>query len=239
LPLLEQVAAVKLARIRRVAALPANPAVLDIGSGLGGYVIAFSRNGCECVGVEPNAEARAKAERLSEHVGVEATFLAGSAEDIPAGDGAFDLVHAQSVVEHVRNLGKALREIYRVLKPDGIFWFYTASGLCPWQGEIRGFPMFGWYPRRLKRRIMDWAAVSRPELVGYARTPAINWFTPGSTRRLLRSHGFRRIYDRWDVRLEAEGGPLYGAALRLIRSSRITKFVADIAVPDCAYTAVK
>jgi len=52
----------------------------------------------------------------------------------------FDIVLAMSVKEHVQDLDKALEEIYRVLKPGGLFWFYSPSSMCPFQGEIKGFP---------------------------------------------------------------------------------------------------
>jgi len=59
------------------------------------------------------------------------------------------------------------------------------------------------------------------------------------TRRLLRRCGFRKIYDRWDLRLEEEGGRAYRVGLGFIRSSRILKFLADIVMPGCSYAAIK
>ncbi len=56
---------------------------------------------------------------------------------------------------------------------------------------------------------------------------------------MLASAAFTRIYDRWDIRVPAEGGAPHALAVRLIRSSRLTKLLADVCVPNCSYAAVK
>lgn len=49
------------------------------------------------------------------------------AEDIPCGDCSFDVVIANHMLYHVDNIGEALSEIYRVLKPGGYFYFSTVG----------------------------------------------------------------------------------------------------------------
>jgi SAM-dependent methyltransferase len=228
-----------LARLSRVRPLPAGARVLDIGAAAGTAVAALVTLGYQCEGVEPAEEARQRGEELFRRLGFQLTLLAGTAENLPHPDNSFDLVLATSVLEHVLDLHKALAEARRVLKPHGVFWFSTTSSSCPFQNEIRGFPLFGWYPLSVKRRIMRWAVSSRPQLVAFTDTPAIHWLTPRGIHGLLRSHGFVEVYDRWDLRLETEAGPLHALALRAIRSSRLAKMVADVLVPDCAYAAIK
>ena len=239
LPSLERAAESRLARLRRVGTLPERPNVLDLGSGVGGYVVAFSKLGCTCNGLEPWESSRANALAFSERLGIPVPVREGVAELIPLPDEALDLVHASSVIEHVEDVDRAFDEIYRVLKPGGIFWFDAASSLCPIQQEISAFPLFGWYPDRLKLRIMRWAKMNRPQLIRHTDTPAINWFTPAKARRLLRVHGFRSVYDRWELRGEDEGGKAHRLALRIIRASRITKLIADVLVSGCSYAAIK
>lgn len=239
LPLLVPLVRERMNRIRRVAQVPGDPRILDLGSGIGGNLAAFAQLGYQCEGVEPWAEARETTRALGERLGTPLTVVEGAAERIPHPDATFDLVHSSSVIEHALDVDQAFSEVFRVLKPGGAFWFNAASSMCPAQPEIRGFPLFGWYPDRLKRRIMYWARDHRPHLVGYTSTPAINWFTPGKARRLLKRHGFARVYDRWDVRGGAEGGRGHALALRVIRANALTKTLADVVVAGCSYVAVK
>lgn len=123
----------------------------------------------------------------------------GFVEEIPYENASFNVVIAESVMEHVIDIRKAFKEISRVLKPGGIFYFTSASAMCPKQSEIQYFPFFPWYPQRAKLRIMNWAKINKPSLVGWTDTPAINWFTPWSAKRLLGEAGLQLQYDNWDL----------------------------------------
>jgi SAM-dependent methyltransferase len=228
-----------LTRLGALRSFEAGAALLDIGSAQGCFLIAAARRGWKASGLEPWDEARAVATRLAEQEGVGVEVVAGVAESLPWPDQHFDVVLANSVMEHVLDANRVMQEAYRVLKPGGIFWFSSASSLCPRQGEIRGFPLFGWYPDSLKLRIMDWARRRKPHLIGYTDRPAIHWFTPRKARRMLRQAGFSRVYDRWDLRQPSEGQGLYRILLRLIRWGWPTKWIADVIVPESSYAAVK
>jgi 2-polyprenyl-6-hydroxyphenyl methylase/3-demethylubiquinone-9 3-methyltransferase len=233
-------AKVLIGRLERVVGLPRDARILDIGAAGGEFVLACRHLGYDCEGVEPWKTARLNAARLSAHAGITIRMVEGTAENLPYAPATFDVVTASSVMEHVLDVDKAFAEASRVLKPGGVFWFATASSVSPRQHEIRGFPFFGWYPDLLKLRIMRWVKDARPHLVGHTRTPAIHWFTPSKARTLLRRHGFTgRIYDRWDLRGEGEGGTAYRVVLRAIRLNAASKTVADVLVPGCAYAAVK
>lgn len=46
-------------------------------------------------------------------------------QEIPYGDNSFDVVIANHMLYHVPNRDKAIKEVYRVLKPEGIFYAAT------------------------------------------------------------------------------------------------------------------
>jgi ubiquinone/menaquinone biosynthesis C-methylase UbiE len=238
-PFKKQWAAAVFTRLQGVAPVGPPARVLDIGAAGGAFVVACGELGYDCIGVEPWAPARARAAELAVALGRPVRVVAGSAESIPFPDGSFDIVHASSVIEHVTQVDRAIAEIHRVLVPGGVFWFNAASAMCPRQEEISGFPLFGWYPDPVKQRIMRWARDKRPALVSFTKTPAINWFTPGRARTLLGKHGFRTVYDRWDLRRPDEGGAGYRAALSAIRGHRAARLLADMMVPGCSYAAIK
>ena len=51
----------------------------------------------------------------------------GTLDKLPFADGAFDLVSANMVVEHLANPVAVFREVFRVLAPGGIFLFHTPN----------------------------------------------------------------------------------------------------------------
>lgn len=230
-----------LARLETIRPLPPDSTtILDVGAAQGRFVIGCTRLGYRAMGIEPWAPAREKAPQLAALAGLDIEVLPGSAEATGLASEQFDLVICSSVIEHVADAQAAFHEMYRILKPGGIFWFCTASSRSPRQKEINGFPLFGWYPDALKRRVMAWTKQHKPHLIGHTDAPAINWFTPGKARRMLREAGFRHaIYDRWDLRQPFEGGGAYRLALRVIKLGPPTKFLADVLVPGCTYATLK
>jgi SAM-dependent methyltransferase len=56
-------------------------------------------------------------------------------EGLPFEDGAFDVVHANQVIEHVRRTDTFLREIRRVLAPDGLACIST-NNLSSWHNVL-------------------------------------------------------------------------------------------------------
>ena len=228
------------ARLQDVTVIPRHAKVLDVGAEHGSFAAACTEIGYVCKGIEPEENARDNAKKLSKTLGLDFEVVAGVAEAIPYEDATFDVVVSSQVMEHVHDVDAAILEAYRVLKPGGVFWFTGTNALCPSADtEIKGFPLFGWYPNGIKRRIMLWARDSRPHLVNFTRSPAINWFSPAKTRRLLTRHGFREIHDRWDLRRNSAGGGIYGVAVRLVCLNRLTKTIADVVVPGCAYASIK
>ena len=53
----------------------------------------------------------------------------GSITELPFTSGYFDLVTANMVVEHLDNPDVQFQEVYRVLKPGGLFMFHTPNAL--------------------------------------------------------------------------------------------------------------
>jgi len=103
--------------------------VLDIGCGDAGVIIAFAEAGARVSGLELDEKSLRRANvRATEH-GVAATLAKGIAEALPFPDASFDLVLLDNVLEHVTDRAGTLREIRRVLRPDGLLYMVTPKPL--------------------------------------------------------------------------------------------------------------
>ena len=225
-------------RVEPFARMRPGARVLDVGAAQGALVAAFREAEYDAVGVEPWEPAIESSRELARMIGIELPIIPGRAEALPFEDGSFDFVHAMSVLEHVTDPLLVFCEARRVLRPGGAFYFYTTNALCPVQNEIRGFPLFPWYPPSLQRTIMHWAATHRPQLVGHTAAPAMHWFTPWRARSDLARAKFVRVVDRWELRQADELAPWCAPVLRAARRNPAVRLACDVVIPDSAYLAI-
>nr|MBA2669287.1 class I SAM-dependent methyltransferase [Gemmatimonadota bacterium] len=99
--------------------------VLDIGCGDAGVIIAIAEAGADVAGLELDEKSLRRARVRAEEHGVAATLSMGVAEALPFPDSSFDLVILDNVLEHVTDRPQTLREIRRVLRPDGFLYMVT------------------------------------------------------------------------------------------------------------------
>ena len=93
--------------------------VLDVGCGQGIDVAQFARHGADAYGVDLTPRHVELARRHLEVSGLRADVRVGDAERLPFDDGFFDRVTSNGVLHHTPDMPSALREIRRVLRPDG------------------------------------------------------------------------------------------------------------------------
>ena len=91
--------------------------VLDIASGAGYGTAMLLKHGCEVVGGDCDDGVLADAQRLWNHK----DFINVDALDLPFDGASFDAVVSFETIEHVDHGRRFLSEMYRVLRPGGIF----------------------------------------------------------------------------------------------------------------------
>lgn len=100
--------------------------LLDVGSGRGNHLVGFSRNGLKCYGLD------LRPEDIPSFVIKKCNI---ETEPFPYESNTFDVIYSKSVIEHVFNTDNFVKEIYRVLKPNGI-----AIIMCPdWGSQYKHY----------------------------------------------------------------------------------------------------
>ena len=109
--------------------------VLEIGIG-SGHNLPHYRDAGSIVGLDPAPELTAIARRRAAAINAEVRILQASGEDIPADDGQFDSIVCTWTLCSIPKVTQALKEMRRVLKPGGRFYF-VEHGLAPEQRVVR------------------------------------------------------------------------------------------------------
>ena len=97
--------------------------VLDVGCGVGHWgqeLARFLPKDAKITGVDREEEWVEKATQRTRGQGQRFHYQQSSAEKLPFPDQAFDLVTCQTVLLHVHDVTKVLKEMTRVLKPGGL-----------------------------------------------------------------------------------------------------------------------
>lgn len=146
--------------------------VLDVGCGDGLEIRTIARKEPKLsyFGIDKDRKAIAKAKKLNEKI----NFQVGNAEKLPYPNSYFSLVYSLEVLEHVNNPDLVFKEVKRVLKPGGKFFFTT-----PLEGDKNNFygilyQKFNYDPHR--------------ELFGHIQKFSYLWL-----KKKIEKHGFKVV----------------------------------------------
>jgi ubiquinone/menaquinone biosynthesis C-methylase UbiE len=165
------------------------------------------------------------ADNLKKHASI-ANRVIGSGEQLPFGPGVFDIVTANTVVEHLTAPGAVLAEVRRVLRPGGQFVFITPNLNSPYMRVAAHTPDG---VKRMLARVFE----GRAENDVFPTTYRMN--TEVSIRAAAEYSGFRviRLEHRNSTAITARLGPLAIPELlfiRALRSNRLKKFRINLLV---------
>ena len=135
------------------------PRVLDIGCGRGTLLQAFEKFGCRCTGVEHDSIP-------IDHIGANIDFHKGELRQIGLPQEHFDIIVIWHVLEHLRNPVDNLRQVFELLRPNGLL--------------ALAVPNFGSFQSRLFRQ--HWFHLDLPR--------HIHHFSPETLSRCLEDVGF-------------------------------------------------
>ncbi|MGD8415534.1 MAG: class I SAM-dependent methyltransferase [Pseudomonadales bacterium] len=107
--------------------------VLEIGIGSGLNLPHYTERARSVTGLDPHAELTVLARRRAAQATPEVDVLQISGEEIPAEDARFDTIVCTWTLCSIPNVYRALKEMHRVVKPGGRFYF-VEHGLSPDEG---------------------------------------------------------------------------------------------------------
>src|SRR5262249_7385247 len=94
--------------------------VLEIGVGAGTDYVNWLRAGARAVGIDLTTSAVKLTRESAELEGLNADVFVADAEALPFRSEVFDVVYSYGVLHHTPDTVRALRELYRTLKPGGV-----------------------------------------------------------------------------------------------------------------------
>lgn len=178
--------------------------ILDIGCGSGGYLAFLADLGWACEGIEQGPNSRRYAQQ---ELGLTVHSDLRQLRDFP--DRCFDVVTMWHVIEHLSDPAATLREIGRILKPDGLLLLRTPN-VRSWESWLFGGNWYGLDPPR-----------------------HLCLFSPVTMERLLRQCGFSVALMRQDYHVvdcsrsllyalqDRTGESVYRAAQRLVPATEL------------------
>jgi SAM-dependent methyltransferase len=105
--------------------LPPDALILDLGSGVGNFVVGCRKRGLRAYGVEPDRIGQGSSLTSLQIAGRRldaGVFAAAVGEHLPFRNGTFDFIVLDQVIEHVADQKSVLAEALRVLKPAGAMY---------------------------------------------------------------------------------------------------------------------
>jgi SAM-dependent methyltransferase len=165
------------ARLVKHAGVRAGHLVLDVACGTGVVAITAARLGARATGLDLTPELIAHARENAGIAGIEVEWHEGDVEELPFGDGKFDVVLSQFGHMFAPRPEVAVAEMLRVLKPGGTIAFST------WPPELALGRLFA-----LGARYMP------PPPLGL--TPPMAWGDPSIVRERLGSAVKDLVFDR-------------------------------------------
>jgi len=108
--------------------------LLEIGCGMGTDLLQFARGGAYCTGIDLTPRSIEITRHRFKLYGADASFMISDGEHLPFRSESFDVVYSNGVLHHTPDTAGAIREVHRVLRPDGVakIMLYHRNSLNYW-----------------------------------------------------------------------------------------------------------
>ena len=183
-----------LAQYRRSTLAEVEGEVLEIGFGTGLNLPYYPDRIQKIVTIDPNSGVHKLAQQRIESSGIAVEHLMLKSEALPMADNSFDSVVSTFTLCSIANVEQALREIHRVLKPGGKFFFVEhgrsrESSVQVWQDRLTPLQKIiadGCHLNRNIRQLVEqqFGAVTVDEFYGENLPKFVGYLYQGSATKL-------------------------------------------------------
>lgn len=135
--------------------------ILDVGCG-GGFTCEFlaARN-AQVFGIDQSSECIQVAKKHAASSKLNINYQQSFSESLPYPNNFFDTVVCVDVLEHVTDLKQTITEIYRVLKPGGLFCFDTVNRTL--KSQLIMIWLLEDILKKIPKGIHDWKKFIKPK----------------------------------------------------------------------------
>lgn len=211
--------------------------MLDIGCYIGGRSLRWLERyrGRELYGIDLDERFILAGNRYAAQNNLPAKFLVNNAEAMEFPDQYFDVIITQNSLEHVASINSVMKEVYRVLRPNGYLACVFPSFWCPFDHHldlVTKTPFIHWFFRysdilRCYFSILDergessrWYRRAQEYPLPFERGYSINGTTARDFRFLIR--------ENWEVVVDGFLETRHTNSLKRLIMTAITHVPVDI-----------
>jgi ubiquinone/menaquinone biosynthesis C-methylase UbiE len=111
--------------------------ILEVGSATGVFSFEYEKLGVKLTSIDLSPENIKWAENKAKANNSSIDFKVADVENLPFEDNSFDGILSFSTLRYVPDIDKAMKEIYRVVKPGGYIIIDFPNKNCPWFGGMK------------------------------------------------------------------------------------------------------
>jgi ubiquinone/menaquinone biosynthesis C-methylase UbiE len=186
--------------------------LLEVGCGAGFDAYDICSAGADYTGIDITPQNVERTSRALIDGGFTSKIVQADAEQLPFPDASFDVVFSNGVLHHTPDIRSALREAWRVLRPEGDAWVivYHRNSIFHWVSLflVDHILRLGFRHMSFRERL------ARIEYTTSDALPLVNVYGRGEFARLMEGAGFR-VDGSWVRKLNPEDLPSLPILARL------------------------